>query len=161
MRLGFELRGFALAKQALYCLSHISSLFCSGSFRDGVSWTICLGWPCTPKPSYSVSQVARITVMNHQHLAMSSVLNAIWDVPKDLWLQIKPSSQDNFFFNLFIYFFVHLFTCAYIVWVISPPCPPPPLFPLPPSVSGRSRSALISDFVEEKTCIIRKTKHFC
>jgi hypothetical protein len=46
---------------------------------------------------------------------------------------------------------VHLFTCAYIVWVISPPCPPPPLLPLPSSVSGRSHSALITDFVEEKT----------
>jgi hypothetical protein len=44
---------------------------------------------------------------------------------------------------------VHLFTCAYIVWVISPPCSPPLLHL--PSVSGRSRSALVTDFVEEKT----------
>jgi hypothetical protein len=28
-------------------------------------------------------------------------------------------------------FFIHLFTCAYIVWVISPPCPPPS--PSPPN----------------------------
>jgi hypothetical protein len=51
------------------------------------------------------------------------------------------------------YFFVvvHLFTCAYIVWVISLPCPPPHPSPLPASVSGRSRSALVTDFVEEKT----------
>jgi hypothetical protein len=27
---------------------------------------------------------------------------------------------------LFIYFIIHLFTCAYIVWFISPPCPLPP-----------------------------------
>jgi hypothetical protein len=30
------------------------------------------------------------------------------------------------------FFIIHLFTCAYIVWVISPPCPPCPpssLFP--------------------------------
>jgi hypothetical protein len=46
---------------------------------------------------------------------------------------------------------VHLFTYAYIVWVISPPCPRPPPFPPAPSVPGRSRSALITDFVEEKT----------
>jgi hypothetical protein len=26
-------------------LSHASSPFCSGSFGDGVSWTICPGWP--------------------------------------------------------------------------------------------------------------------
>jgi hypothetical protein len=48
-------------------------------------------------------------------------------------------------------FFIHLFTCAYIVWVISPPilCP----LPLPPhsSLPGRTCSALISNFVEEKT----------
>jgi hypothetical protein len=42
-------------------------------------------------------------------------------------------------------FFVHLFTCAYIVWVISPPCPSPPPPPLPSSVSGRSCSALVTD----------------
>jgi hypothetical protein len=29
------------------------------------------------------------------------------------------------------FFFGHLFTCAYIVWVISPPCPTPPPFSLP------------------------------
>jgi hypothetical protein len=29
-----------------------------------------------------------------------------------------------------IFFFTHLFKCAYIVWAISPPCPCP--FPLPP-----------------------------
>jgi hypothetical protein len=34
MGLGFEL-GFALAKQALHHLSHISSPFCSGYFEDG------------------------------------------------------------------------------------------------------------------------------
>jgi hypothetical protein len=38
---------FALAKQVLHCLSHTSSPFCSGYFGDGVSQTICLGWPQT------------------------------------------------------------------------------------------------------------------
>jgi hypothetical protein len=61
-----------------------------------------------------------------------------------------PCSPRSRLFLLFIYFFVHLFTCAYIVWVIALPCPPPLLFP-PPSVLGRSRSALTTDFVEEKT----------
>jgi hypothetical protein len=28
--------------------------------------------------------------------------------------------------QVFLFFFVHLFTSTYIVWVISPPCPPPP-----------------------------------
>jgi hypothetical protein len=58
-----------------------------------------------------------------------------------------------FLFYLFIFnSFVQLFTCSYIVWVIYPPCPlPPPLLPLPNSGSGTSHSALVSDFVEEKT----------
>jgi hypothetical protein len=32
----------------------------------------------------------------------------------------------SFSFQKLIFFIIHLFTCAYIVWVISPPCPPPP-----------------------------------
>jgi hypothetical protein len=70
-------------------------------------------------------------------------------IPSHLGLSFPNMLNENedldhwFFFFLFL-FFVHLFTCAYIVWVISPRC-------LPPSVSGRSCSALITDFVEEKT----------
>jgi hypothetical protein len=49
-------------------------------------------------------------------------------------------------------FFFHLFTCAYIVWVISSPCSlPPPSSPDFPLLPGRTCSALISNFVEEKT----------
>jgi hypothetical protein len=51
---------FVLAKQTFYHLSHISNLFYSGYFRDGVSKTICLGW-------LSASQVARITGMSNGH----------------------------------------------------------------------------------------------
>jgi hypothetical protein len=46
-----------------------------------------------------------------------------------------------FFFKIYfvIYLFFHLFTCAYIVWVISPPCPtlPPSPTPLLPPLSSR------------------------
>jgi hypothetical protein len=45
---------------------------------------------------------------------------------------------ENYFFVLkreyslkSVPFFVHLLTCTYIVWVISPTCPPPPLPPSP------------------------------
>jgi hypothetical protein len=41
-------------------------------------------------------------------------------------------------------FKINLFICAYIVWVISPPCPLPP-----PSPS--TTLAFFSNFVEEKT----------
>jgi hypothetical protein len=53
---------------------------------------------------------------------------------------------------IYLFFIIHLFTCAYIVWVISSPCLPPPTSPLlPPSLPGRTCSAFISNFVEEKT----------
>jgi hypothetical protein len=49
-------------------------------------------------------------------------------------------------------FLIHLFTCAYIVWAISPPyILTSPSLPPPPSLPGRTCSALLSNFVEEKT----------
>jgi hypothetical protein len=55
----------------------------------------------------------------------------------------------TFFFLLL--FLIHLFTCVYIVWVISPHCSPAlPSHPFPTSLPGRTCSALISNFVEEK-----------
>jgi hypothetical protein len=38
-------------------------------FGDRVSWTICPGWPQTSVLLTSVSQVAGITSVSHQHLA--------------------------------------------------------------------------------------------
>jgi hypothetical protein len=37
-------QGLVLGKQALYYLSHTSSLFCSGNFEDVVLQTVHLGW---------------------------------------------------------------------------------------------------------------------
>jgi hypothetical protein len=54
-------------------------------------------------------------------------------------------------FLSFFLFLIHLFTCAFIVWAISPPYPLPHPLPPPPSLPGRTCSALISNFVEEKT----------
>jgi hypothetical protein len=50
----------------------------------------------------------------------------------------------------YISFLIHLFTCAYIVWAISPRYSSPSPNPPQPSLPGRNCSALISDFVEEK-----------
>jgi hypothetical protein len=47
-------------------------------------------------------------------------------------------------------FFIHLFTCAYIVWAISPPSSTPPPSPPTPWLPSRICSALISNFVEER-----------
>jgi hypothetical protein len=57
--------GFPLAKQVLHILSHTSSPFCSGYFRDGVSRTMCLVWPRTAILLISASQRAGITGMSH------------------------------------------------------------------------------------------------
>jgi hypothetical protein len=43
--IGILTQGFLLPKQALYCWSHAFSPFCFGCFGDGVSRTVCLGWP--------------------------------------------------------------------------------------------------------------------
>jgi hypothetical protein len=54
------MQDFMFAKHVLYHLSHTSSLFCSGYFEDGVSWTICQGWPQATNLPISASQVAGI-----------------------------------------------------------------------------------------------------
>jgi hypothetical protein len=53
-----------------------------------------------------------------------------------------------FILFLFIYSYVHTQT---MVWVISPPAHTPSLSPPHPLLPGRTCSALISNFVEEKT----------
>jgi hypothetical protein len=40
--------------------------------------------------------------------------------------------EDLFLFLHFEVFLIHLFTCAYIVWAISPPSPYPPHFQIEP-----------------------------
>jgi hypothetical protein len=60
-----------LAKQLFYHLSHTSSPFVSGYFGDGVSKSICLGWPKTAILLISASQVARITGVSHWYLAVA------------------------------------------------------------------------------------------
>jgi hypothetical protein len=66
----------------------------------------------------------------------------------------------------FIFYFLILFICAYNVWVISPPFPPPPPLILPhplpptPSLPGRNYFALISIFVEESISNNRKDQGF-
>jgi hypothetical protein len=65
---GFELRVFALGKQALCSSSHTSSVFCSGYFGDGISRAICLGCSGTCYLP-SLSQSPWITGMSHWCLA--------------------------------------------------------------------------------------------
>jgi hypothetical protein len=64
-------------------LSHTCSPFCSGYFGDGVSWTICLGWPQTSILPISASQVARITSVSHQPPAQKCNFYAI--LCQSLW----------------------------------------------------------------------------
>jgi hypothetical protein len=55
-------------------LTSASRPFCSGYFGDGVSRTICWGWPLTVILLISTSQVASITSMSHWHLAPNEFL---------------------------------------------------------------------------------------
>jgi hypothetical protein len=59
------IQGFALAREALYHLSHSASPFCVGYFGNKVL-LFCLGWL---KPLISASWVARITGVSHWCLA--------------------------------------------------------------------------------------------
>jgi hypothetical protein len=61
---GIGTQGFT--RQALYCLSHISSPFCPGYFGYGVLQTICPAWPQTLILPISASQVDRITGVSHR-----------------------------------------------------------------------------------------------
>jgi hypothetical protein len=47
------------------------------------------------------------------------------------------------------FFIIHLFTCAYIIWVVSPSCPHLHLLPSPASLPGRTCSVLFSSSLEE------------
>jgi hypothetical protein len=42
-----------------------------------------------------------------------------------LWLLLFTGLENIFIFIFFIFWFIHLFICAYIVWAISPPAPLP------------------------------------
>jgi hypothetical protein len=50
---------------------------------------------------------------------------------------------------IYLFLIIHLFTCAYIVWVISPPCPVSTLSPPCPSLPSRTHSVLFSSSIEE------------
>jgi hypothetical protein len=67
---GVWIKGFTPAEQALYQLSHSSSPVFSGYCRDGVSWTICMGWLQTMILLISVFQEARFTGVSQQHMAI-------------------------------------------------------------------------------------------
>jgi hypothetical protein len=59
-------------------------------------------------------------------------------------MYIKDYVEVSYFFII-----IHLFICTYIVWAISPLCPPAlPSLPTP-LLPGRTCSALFSNFVEE------------
>jgi hypothetical protein len=80
-----------LAKQTFCRLSHTFSLFCSGYCRDGVLWTICLGWPETTVLLISASQVVRITGVSYWHPTLISFFILVFA---------------SFYFLIFLYFFI-------------------------------------------------------
>jgi hypothetical protein len=91
---GVWTQGFMPAKQVLLHLSHILSPFCSGYFRAGVWWTICLGWPQIILLLISASQVARLTGMSYWCLDCNFyVRKVIWD--KDLWIKVNVRISKN------------------------------------------------------------------
>jgi hypothetical protein len=53
-----------------------------------------------------------------------------WNFFTEIYMHVGKCAHlffSNFYSDfLFIFIIIHWFTCAYIVWGISPPCPPPP-----------------------------------
>jgi hypothetical protein len=72
---GVWTEGFTLAEQMSYCVSCISSPFCSDYFGGGVLQTICPDWPQIMILLISASQVAKIMGISHQHPAKFSTFN--------------------------------------------------------------------------------------
>jgi hypothetical protein len=66
---------------------------------------------------------------------------------RDSWVNTDSKARTIW---LDFFFTIHLFTCAYIVWVISPSSLHPLPLPPPLSLSGRTCSALFSSSVEEQ-----------
>jgi hypothetical protein len=66
-----------------------------------------------------------------------------------VWLFIYKNSL-RFLNQILVFFFIHSFIWAYIVWIISPLPPTPSLSPPLSSLPGRMCSALFSSFVGEK-----------
>jgi hypothetical protein len=58
-------------------LSYTCSSFFSGYFGDGISETICSGWPQTAILLNLASQVARIIDMSHQNLTVFMFLKEL------------------------------------------------------------------------------------
>jgi hypothetical protein len=57
---------------------------------------------------------------------LTSTCNLLISAPQETGTTGMSHSAQSY--HTFLFFIVHLFTCAYIAWVISPPCPPPPPF---------------------------------
>jgi hypothetical protein len=96
--------------------------------------------------------------MHHGELGMNVQYALPWTIPTCIVIMTKAASNVAvgfpampivaMFISFFYYSFIHM--CIHCLGHFSP-LPPPPLSPPhPPSLPGRTCSALISNFVEEK-----------
>jgi hypothetical protein len=78
----------------------------SGYFEDGVSWTICLGWPWTVILPISASQVAKITGVSHLCLIRTWVFAQAHLEPLIL-LSCWDYSSESLFLTLSLFLLSH------------------------------------------------------
>jgi hypothetical protein len=57
---------------------------------------------------------------------LSNIVEEWSQVNNDMLKIILTRGQWRKWWRLYFFFFIHVFTCAYILWVISPSCPPSP-----------------------------------
>jgi hypothetical protein len=92
---------------------------------------------CLEIASNSIVSVASLNSVSHKVLRhgqnvdkffANEMLMVSSSIYNRVLIPLKPHEHHLFFFffnfYLFIYLMIHLFTCTYIVWVTSPPCPP-------------------------------------
>jgi hypothetical protein len=83
----------------------LPALFCDRSFRDRVSWTVCLGWLRTTILLIPASWIARIVGMSHWRLAV----HLFWC---RFFLCSPDWPQKNWFF-----FWFFLGFCFFFFWL--------------------------------------------
>jgi hypothetical protein len=98
-RTGVWTQGFPRTKQALYRLSCTSSPFCSDYSGDGVLRTIWPGLPRTLILLIQPFQVARITGVSHQCLALSFFLGSFFCI-------ILVTLTELYLLHVFVYLFI-------------------------------------------------------
>jgi hypothetical protein len=106
-----------------------------------------------PLPNHLFSGPHLLKVLSPFNIHTGDQASSTWNFGN---ISYKNNSRHKIL-QFSFFFIIHLFICAFIIWVISPPCPFPPLFQASPTLP----LSLVLLKKRDKPNIIRKTKCFC